>query len=199
MKDLIAALIKAQYEIKGAYKDSTNPHFKSTYADYTSVWNAVREPLLKNGLCITHIMCDRVLVTKLMHESGDFLESKYPILVKDETNPQHFKAAITYAKRANLEGLTGCPSTDDDDGNTAAGLNKSVEASRPVAEAPKVIFDRNHPEHKVLLNQAIKRADAALKINEKLKEFQAYLDKNPPLTTQQTVLDAWLKSFLSKN
>ena len=41
MKALAAALVKAQGQIEGAKKDSKNPHFKSSYADLASVWDAL--------------------------------------------------------------------------------------------------------------------------------------------------------------
>jgi hypothetical protein len=39
---LAVALVKAQADIKAALKDSTNPHFKSKYADLGSVVDAVK-------------------------------------------------------------------------------------------------------------------------------------------------------------
>lgn len=55
MKDLAAAMAKAQSEIKTALKDSKNPHFKSSYADLTSVWDACRAALTKNGISVIQI------------------------------------------------------------------------------------------------------------------------------------------------
>lgn len=42
INELAAALAKAQAQIRAATKDSTNPHFKSKYADLASVWDAIR-------------------------------------------------------------------------------------------------------------------------------------------------------------
>src|SRR3972149_5942258 len=49
---LAEALSKAQGELKGATKDSSNPYFKSRYADLSSVWEACRIPLSTNGLAV---------------------------------------------------------------------------------------------------------------------------------------------------
>ena len=54
--ELATALAKAQGAIKHAVKDSTNPHFKSSYADLASVWEACRQPLSDNGLSVTLTM-----------------------------------------------------------------------------------------------------------------------------------------------
>lgn len=117
---LASALVSAQEEIVGALKDSNNPFFKSKYADYLSVWNAVKGPLLKNGLCITQGPVKDVLCTRLCHISGQWIESEWLIKpVKDD--PQSHMAAVTYARRGALSAITGCPVIDDDDGNMASG------------------------------------------------------------------------------
>jgi hypothetical protein len=52
INEIAAALAKAQSEMGGAVKDSANPFFKSKYADLSSVWDACRGPLTKNGLSV---------------------------------------------------------------------------------------------------------------------------------------------------
>ena len=48
--NLALALNLAQQQMGGAVKDSTNPFFKSSYADLASVIKAVKDPLCANGL-----------------------------------------------------------------------------------------------------------------------------------------------------
>src|SRR5690348_4537152 len=71
---LFAALAKAQGAIKGALKDSTNPHFKSKYADLESTWEACRKPLSENGFAIVQSPYtsngDVGIVSILGHASG---------------------------------------------------------------------------------------------------------------------------------
>jgi hypothetical protein len=45
IKEIATALVKAQDDITFAVKDSTNPHFKSRYADLGSVIHAIKESL----------------------------------------------------------------------------------------------------------------------------------------------------------
>src|SRR5215204_1645782 len=47
---LATALAKAQGEMDIAKKDSVNPHFKSRYADFAAVRDAIRVPLSANGI-----------------------------------------------------------------------------------------------------------------------------------------------------
>ena len=120
---LSAALCKAQKEIKGAVKDSTNPFFKSDYADLSSVWDAIRVPLTSNGLSITQltdVSPDGVIIeTVLLHESGEYISGK--LFMKPVKNdPQGIGSAITYGRRYGLQAIAGvCP--EDDDGNKASG------------------------------------------------------------------------------
>ena len=84
---LAAALSKAQADITGALKDSSNPFFKSKYADLASCWDACRKQLAANGLCViqTTGMTDAglVLITTLAHSSGEWILGHLPIAVKD--------------------------------------------------------------------------------------------------------------------
>lgn len=114
---LAAALAKAQSEISGAVKDAANPFFKSKYADLESVWQACRKPLTDNGLSVvqtTHYTSDTLmLVTTLMHASGEWIAGEMPVLMKDYS-PQAQGSGLTYARRYALAALVGVYQTDDD-------------------------------------------------------------------------------------
>ncbi len=119
---LANALAKAQSEMGGAVKDSSNPFFKSKYADLGSVVKAIKEPFGNNGLTYAQLPCsgDNSLgvfcvgvATRLMHVSGEWLEGEFLLpLVKQD--PQAAGAAITYARRYALMSVAGIPAADDD-------------------------------------------------------------------------------------
>lgn len=111
--NLAKALALAQSQIKGAVSDSKNPFFKSSYADLESVWDAIRVPLSSNSLSVSQIVDGMDLHTILMHESGEYLSSKYPLTPKDST-PQGIGSAITYARRYSLAAIAGVYQVDDD-------------------------------------------------------------------------------------
>ena len=77
---IAAALAKAQSEIMGAKKGSVNPFFKSGYADLFAVIESCREILAKNE--IAFVQGNRfkdgvfLVVTKLIHSSGEWLSSE---------------------------------------------------------------------------------------------------------------------------
>lgn len=114
---LAAALAKAQSEISGAVKDAANPFFKSKYADLESVWQACRKPLTDNGLSVvqtTRYTADTLmLITTLMHASGEWIAGEMPVLMKDYS-PQAQGSGLTYARRYALAALVGVYQTDDD-------------------------------------------------------------------------------------
>lgn len=120
---LAAALAKAQGQMENAIKDKSNPFFKSSYADLASVWEACRMPLTSNGLSITQALGIKegggaVLITKLLHTSGEWISSTCPINpVKND--PQSMGSAITYMRRFSLSALVGIAAVDDD-GNAAS-------------------------------------------------------------------------------
>jgi len=52
INEIAAALAKAQGQIEGALKDSSNPAHDKKYADLASVWGACRVPLSENGIAV---------------------------------------------------------------------------------------------------------------------------------------------------
>jgi len=138
MKELATAMAKAQAEIKAALKDSKNPHFKSSYADLTSVWDACRTALTKNGLSVVQIpgfdANDVWLETMILHSSGESLSGRYPLRPSQQT-PQGYGSALTYARRYSLAAMVGVVADEDDDGN-AASQRGNYEP--PARQAPRV-------------------------------------------------------------
>ena len=122
VSNLAIALSIAQGTMGGAKKDKNNPFFKSSYADLSSVFDAIRVPFYANGLSVTQtidVLADgrQVLCTRLLHTSGEFIDSK--MLLPLEPNPQKLGSLITYYRRYSLMAIAGIPA-EDDDGNRAA-------------------------------------------------------------------------------
>jgi hypothetical protein len=126
---LAAALSKAQADITGALKDSSNPFFKSKYADLASCWDACRKQLAANNLAViqTTDVTDAgvVLVTTLVHSSGEWMRGTLPIVTKDN-GPQAQGSGITYARRYALAAIVGLAQIDDD-AESAQGRGFTVD------------------------------------------------------------------------
>jgi hypothetical protein len=128
------ALLKAQQEIEVAVKDSTNPHFRSKYADLGSVFEACKPALNKNGIVIlqTPIPGDTNelrLVTTLLHTSGEWISGTATIPLAKQ-DPQGYGSALTYGRRYSLASIVGVISEEDDDGNSAARAPAPASDSR---------------------------------------------------------------------
>lgn len=117
INELAKALCNAQGQMGGVVKDSSNPFFKSKYADIRSVIKAIKQPFSDNGLSYTQFPVSNEhgvgVSTRLMHVSGQYLEMEYtlPTVKKD---PQSSGSAITYARRYALQSIAGIPVADDD-------------------------------------------------------------------------------------
>ena len=78
MKQIATALVKAQKAFGPALKSSTNPHFKSRYADLAACVEAVIAGLNDNGIALIQKCydCDNgvMVETMFVHESGEMLE-----------------------------------------------------------------------------------------------------------------------------
>lgn len=132
---LAAALAKAQGQMEGAKKDSTNPFFKSKYADLSSIWDAIRTPLSANGVSVLQFPTtegDYVRITTLvMHESGEWIRAE-SLLPKDD--PQGFGTLSTYGKRYNLAGVGVAPEDDDAESVTDHSRKPAAKAGKPGAK-----------------------------------------------------------------
>ena len=130
-----AALVKAQAEIGAALKDSTNPHFKSKYADLASVVAAIKPVAAKHGLGYVqkfHPADGGVCIeTIIVHESGEQIETGPLFVPASKQDAQGYGSAITYTRRYSLQTAFGVPA-DDDDGNAASKVVIS-----PVKESAK--------------------------------------------------------------
>ncbi len=143
LSDLAKALSAAQGEMENAAKAKLNPHFKSKYADLGSVWDAIREPLAKNGLSVVQLpFTDEAgavrVSTLLMHASGQWIEASYA-LPPTKGDAQGYGSAITYMKRYALTGMGVAP--EDDDGNAASVRGNGAKASIISEEQAETIFD----------------------------------------------------------
>ena len=137
INEISSALAKAQGQIENAIKDSSNPFFKSRYADLTSVWAACRRQLSENGLSVIQSPEESShgisVVTMLCHSSGQWIRSKYSMPCdSSKLTPQVIGSAITYARRYALSAMVGIAPHDDDDGNEASNKPaNNIEKPKP--------------------------------------------------------------------
>jgi len=134
-KNVFCAIAAAQLEFGSVTKGSTNPAFKSKYADLSDVANVVIPVLARHGVCVIQYFAGEnlgAMRTEFVHgESETRVACDVPLIV-DKQNMQGMKSATTYAKRIGLESLSGV-APEDDDGNAAAAapIQRPAERQAP--------------------------------------------------------------------
>ena len=149
INELAAALSKAQGAMKNAPFDKQNPHYRNSYASLASVTDTIKGPLTANGLSYSQTTEVRdgafVLVTTLMHSSGQWLASAYPL--PTVSKPQELGSALTYARRYSLSAIA-CIAADEDDDAEGARQSNQVATARenPHVTRPEDLSDAK-PRH----------------------------------------------------
>lgn len=155
INELAAALAKAQAKIESATKSAKNPFYKSNYADLPAVWASCREHLTGNGLSIAQLTDTGengiLLETVLMHSSGQWISSLYPVNPlpdkEGRETPQALGSAITYARRYALMALVGIVADfEDDDGEKAMGREVYSQPHVPNAQQRGIHTPLKAPE-----------------------------------------------------
>lgn len=167
--ELAAALSKAQGQFGNVPKNrevtvktKTGGSYKFKYATLDAIGDAIRKPLAENGLsyiqAVTTTERGMAIDTRLMHASGQWLQTITPMKVENDGN-QAIGSAITYGRRYALSALLGIVSEEDDDGNAADG--NQIEESKykghqsPAPEQPerKLTKPQARPEYDKLLTE----------------------------------------------
>ena len=153
MQKIATALVKAQKAFGPALKTSTNPHFKSKYADLAACIEAVIDALNENGIALiqqSHECADGVIIeTLFIHESGETLSGGKLHVPASKQDPQGYGSAMTYARRYALQAACGI-APEDDDANRAVASPKPAEkpsrAIRSKAEVETLVKAATSPE-----------------------------------------------------
>jgi hypothetical protein len=151
MDKIASALVKAQKAFGPALKTSTNPHFKSRYADLSACIEAVIDGLNANGIALIQKQhpCDHgvSVETVFVHESGEVFSAGILTVPAAKQDPQGYGSALTYARRYSLMAACGI-APEDDDGNAGS------------KGAPKVDKEPTPKERAALITEGVKKGDA---------------------------------------
>lgn len=178
MDKIATALVKAQKAFAPALKSSTNPHFKSKYADLAACVEAVIDALNANGIALIqkqHPSEGGVAVeTVFIHESGETLSAGIFNTPASKQDPQGYGSALTYARRYSLMAACGI-APEDDDGNAAT---KATGEAQKRKEADRTIVMK--------CTRAIREAIVADKDMSAMSEWEAAKDKG-----EEFAKDVW--------
>jgi hypothetical protein len=177
-----AAFVRAQAGFGAALKTSTNPHFRSRYADLSACVEAVIDSLHKNGFALmqkTHECESGVAVeTVLMHESGEQISGGILRVPASKQDPQWYGSALTYARRYSLMAVCGI-APEDDDGNAASKPVKKMQI--PANVAGMDYLDKCDEQERALILDFAMEIEAA----DDQGAFDAYTKAKQTLDTEQ--------------
>jgi hypothetical protein len=136
MQKIATALVKAQKAFGPALKSSTNPHFKSRYADLAACVEAVIDALNENGIALvqhSHECADGIIIeTIFIHESGETISGGKLHVPATKQDAQGYGSAMTYARRYSLQAACGIAPEDDDGNNASRAKPKSTRTKAEV-------------------------------------------------------------------
>lgn len=148
INELAAALCAAQAVMKAAPMSGKNPHLNNRYATLGDIIDTARKPLADNGLSYVQFPVSPEqldtpfvgLTTRLMHKSGQWLESTVFFPVDGGSNravsmAQVAGGRLTYMRRYALAAALGIVADEDADGNEPAA-KESRPAAKPKPAAP---------------------------------------------------------------
>lgn len=120
---LAEALAKAQGKMEAAELNSTNPFFKSKYADLGSIIASAKKPLTENQLSVVQLTETEnstvAVTTQLIHASGQWISAKLALPIGEEKGrslAQTVAALTTYMRRIGYSSLLGVYADEDSDG-----------------------------------------------------------------------------------
>src|SRR6202142_558716 len=148
---IATALAKAQTELSNpekamigtVYNARTDSQQSFRYASLSSGLDIIRKTLGSRQIAVTHTTdIDRAngtvnLTTLLLHTSGEWISSDWPVCQLSETSaPRRMGAALTYARRYALFTMVGIAGEDDLDAPDIANDPPQRDKSAEVGVTP---------------------------------------------------------------
>lgn len=116
INDITAAMFAVQGQLKPIARSKVvkTGKYEFRYAPLDAIVETIVPLLQQSGLMFVQAVDADVLTTRLMHTSGQWIQSE-TFLNRDHANMQGFGGEVTYKKRYALSSLLGIVSDDDND------------------------------------------------------------------------------------
>ena len=188
MKNLAAALIKAQLDMDPLHTDAKNPHLNSKYATLAGVQEVALPSLGKYEIAVMQSVSTdwnetgalvKVGCTLMHAPSGEFVTNEIA-LRPTKSDPQGIGSAITYGRRYLLMTMAGL-APEDDDGNEASGKQTTQKQQAQPQRQAQPQAQSQQPTHRqqdntapaISVPKSFADADAAIKWGYDTKAFEA--------------------------
>ena len=190
IKNLTAALAKAQSALSNAKNTADNPFYKSRYAPLGDVLDLIRPVLAKNDLSVVQYPSSQdgkaiSIHTMLIHSSGEYIDFDPLTLTAEKITPQGAGAAITYGRRYTVSGIFNIASEDDDDGN-------GLESKKPVT------YKSNHQSKKINPEQANEIGNLLKQTKSNIPNFLKYYHLTKVEDMTESIYERAERDLMSK-
>lgn len=179
------AFVAAQKSMESIKKASSNPAFKSKYADLSEVVEAVVPALNGAGIGVMQFPAfdgENVSITTVfIHESGASITGTLD-LRPSKIDPQGIGSATTYGRRYSLLAMSGM-APEDDDGNAASGPREQREPRREEPPRRSVAL--------VAAETAILQLDSVEACDQWQRDNKSMLDGIDDDVTYNGIVKAW--------
>jgi len=118
---LYSALVKVQAELPIIAKSSVI-YGRQKYASLADITRVSRPILVKHGLAVTQTFLGDILITRLCHVSGQFIESSFKLPIPESVGEkqniiQEIGKQVTFFRRYCFSAIIGIVTDEDTDGN----------------------------------------------------------------------------------
>lgn len=143
--EIFKALAEAQGDFPEIKKNKTvdvikngNILYSYEYAELPNIVSEVRPLLKKANLSFTQGISEdgNYLVTRILHSSGQWIETKYPFVARDG-DMQGVGGGFTFARRYALSAILGIATETDDDAARADGKDAKIENKNQSSPKPQ--------------------------------------------------------------
>lgn len=182
---VVPALVKARADFKPVLREATGQVAQRTikYADLAGVIEATLPACTKQGLALVQTVDAETstLITRLLHTSGQWIESRYPLTFSGQT-PQQIGAQLSYGRRYSLLALL-CVAQEDDD---AAGVpaHPSAPAKPPSAsQTPPAAGNGGQASGEAHVTRVDFDEGVSAKNNKPWQRWRVSFDDSSPMAT----------------
>lgn len=141
LDQIFAALAKFQGEVgtiertkEANIPTKSGRNIRFTYADLSSIWEAIRKPLAKHGLSVSQVLSSEgnisYIHTLVGHSSGQYISSKLAMRL-ESIKMTDLGSAITYLRRYTLSSALGLVTDDDVDAQPEMENYQGVQRISP--------------------------------------------------------------------
>lgn len=156
--EIFSALSKAQKDFpaigrdkdvkqKGVSKAGKDYEITYSYAPLERIIEAVRKPLSENNLAFFQSQPGAFILTRVVHSSGQWFQTEFPILSQGQHTMQDFGKISTYGRRYALQQSLGIqPDDEDEDTSTVQPARQTYQQRNPVKNTDQLYLTAKQSE-----------------------------------------------------